>query len=92
MKLAQVVGNVVATARVVVAVYGILTVLAFAAFVAAGMNAFDGLLHALATISTGGFSPRAESIGAYDSELVAGAEEAGDFGNDIVRLFLVAYR
>jgi trk system potassium uptake protein TrkH len=67
------VGNVVATARVVVTVYGILTLLAFAAFVAAGMSAFDGLLHALATISTGGFSPRAEGIAAYDSELVAGA-------------------
>jgi len=42
-----------------------LTLLAGVAYWLAGMNGFDALLHALSTISTGGFSPYASSVGHY---------------------------
>lgn len=58
-------GSVVATARVVLRIYLALTALAILAFWAAGMNGFDALLHALATISTGGFSPYPDSLARY---------------------------
>ncbi len=58
-------GSVVATARVVLGVYGALTALGFLAYVAVGMAPWDALLHALATLSTGGFSPYAESVGHF---------------------------
>lgn len=63
-------GSVVATARVVAAVYAGLTIAGYAALLAAGAGAFDGLLHALALVSTGGFSSFGASIGAYDSAAV----------------------
>ena len=59
------IGSVIATARVVLGVYLFLTALGFLAFVAAGLGPWDALLHALATISTGGFSPYAESVGRF---------------------------
>ncbi len=46
-----------------------------AAYMLAGMPAFDALCHGLSTVSLGGFSTRSESIGYYHShaiELVAG--------------------
>ena len=61
----NVLGSVRAMGRVVMFVYSALTLAAFATFVLAGMGFFDGLLHALATLSTGGFSVYAESIGVY---------------------------
>lgn len=56
------IGSVVATARVVISVYSALTAVGFLAYVAAGMGPWDALLHVLATLSTGGFSPYPESI------------------------------
>lgn len=56
-------GNIVATTRLVLEIYGGLTLLAGVAYWLAGMDGFDALLHALSTISTGGFSPHASSIG-----------------------------
>ncbi len=66
------IGSVVATARVVAVVYLALTALAYVAFVLAGMGWWDGLLHAFATLSTGGFSVYGESIGVYDSAWITG--------------------
>lgn len=64
------VGSVVATARVVIRVYLILTLLGFAALWAAGMPPFESLLHIMTTVSTGGFSPHPNSIGYYQRPAV----------------------
>ncbi|MFQ6117406.1 MAG: TrkH family potassium uptake protein [Candidatus Bipolaricaulia bacterium] len=61
------VGSVVATARIVLRVYLILSALNYIAYIAVGMGPFDALLNALSTISTGGFSPWQGSIGHYQS-------------------------
>lgn len=63
----NIVGSVIATARVVAKIYLLLTLLGFLAFIASGMGIFDGLLHVMSTLSTGGFSPYHESIGHYNS-------------------------
>lgn len=60
------VGSVVATARIVTKIYLLLTLLGLLVFFAAGMEPFDALLHVMATLSTGGFSPYRQSIGHYD--------------------------
>lgn len=56
-----------ATGRIVTVVYVALTVVGCAALLLAGAGAFDGLLHSLALLSTGGFSPFGDSIGSYGS-------------------------
>lgn len=67
----DVVGNVVSAARAVAGVYLGLTLVGWVGLMLAGAGWFDGLLHALSAVSTGGFSPFAGSIGAYDSAAVA---------------------
>ena len=64
------VGSVIATARVVLGVYLLLTALGFLGLIAAGLGPWDALLHALAALSTGGFSPYAESVGRFPSPSV----------------------
>ncbi|MCB1488165.1 MAG: TrkH family potassium uptake protein [Bauldia sp.] len=54
-------------ARTILATYAVLTAVCAFAYGLAGMSAFDAINHAMATISTGGFSTRDASIGAYDS-------------------------
>jgi len=63
----RIAGSVYASARQLVAIYGILTAVVCVAFVVIGMPVEDAVLHGLATISTGGFSPHATSIGHYAS-------------------------
>lgn len=46
-------------------IYVGLTILNAGAYILAGMNTFDAVNHALATMSTGGFSTRDASFGAY---------------------------
>lgn len=65
-------GSVLATGRVVVVAYGVLTLAAFLSLVAAGAGWWDGLLHSLSLVSTGGFTPFGDSIGGYDSAVTAG--------------------
>ena len=48
-------------------VYIAIAVLAFLAYIAAGMPAFDAVCHAFSVCATGGFSPKNLSIGAYGS-------------------------
>jgi len=67
----NIVGSVIATARVVLRIYLILTALNYLAYLAAGMGPFDGLLNAFSTISTGGFSSWPDSIGHYHSTAVS---------------------
>ncbi|MCG6876636.1 MAG: TrkH family potassium uptake protein [Betaproteobacteria bacterium] len=55
-----------AFARRVAGTYVTLTLLAVAALAALGLGAFDAVNHALAGISTGGFSPHAQSLAAIE--------------------------
>lgn len=58
------------TARALLKVYTVLTVLEALLLWAAGMSPFDALVHSFATMGTGGFSTRNASIAAYDSVAV----------------------
>ncbi len=63
----------------IIKIYSGLTVVTLAAFLAAGMGGFDAVAHALTTVSTGGLSTRAASVGGFDSaaiEWVAGVGAA----------------
>ena len=53
------------TAAAVFAVYAVLTAACFVALSAAGMALFDAAAHALSAVSTGGFSTRDGSVGAF---------------------------
>jgi trk system potassium uptake protein TrkH len=59
--------RVAETARQLWLIYVGLTFAEFLVLRVAGMTWFDALCHALTTVSTGGFSTRADSLGAYDS-------------------------
>lgn len=50
-------------------VYTLLTFIALIALWAGGLPAFDAFCHALATVSTGGFSTRSGSLAAFDAPL-----------------------
>ena len=61
-------------ALAILQLYLVLSLACWLAYMLAGMGAFEALLHAMTTISTGGFSPHNRSLGYYDSpgiELVA---------------------
>jgi len=55
------------TAKALWAIYGILTLLEFLALWGLGMSPLEAVNHAFATMSSGGFSTRNESIGAFGS-------------------------
>ncbi len=55
------------TARSICQVYVACLAVGVIAYVVCGMPVFDSLLHAMGALSTGGFSNRADSIGAYGS-------------------------
>lgn len=63
-------GRLRQTARALLGIYAALTLACFVAFWAAGMPVFDAFCHAMSTVSTGGFSTRDASIGAFDSPRV----------------------
>jgi trk system potassium uptake protein len=58
------------TAKVLWYVYSGMTAAVAVLFVLGGMSPYESILHALTTLSTGGFSPRDASIGAYDSAYI----------------------
>ncbi len=62
--------RVTGTAKILWLVYLGLTAAEVALLLAAGLAPFDALTHTFSTIATGGFSPRAASVGAYDSAFV----------------------
>ena len=66
-------GNLVTTMRVVFATYGLLTAAAALTYFVVGMSAFDAVVHALSTLSTGGFSSHPRSVGGYPSVAVTAA-------------------
>jgi len=51
-------------------IYGGLSLLCAMAYWFLGMSAFDALLHAMTTVSTGGFSTRDASLGAFESPAI----------------------
>lgn len=65
------------TAKILVYVYGALTLGGVVSLSLAGMGPFDAVNHALTTVSTGGYSTRSESIGAFDSLAVELCVAAG---------------
>lgn len=62
---AGLIGSMRSVAALILKVYLILTGIGYIALVAAGMDRFDATVHALSAISTGGFSSRAGSAGAF---------------------------
>ncbi|HUF70116.1 MAG TPA: TrkH family potassium uptake protein [Longimicrobiales bacterium] len=58
------------TAKLLWLVYAGLTIAQVVLYVLGEMHPFEAVLHAFTTLSTGGFSPRTASIGAYDSAYI----------------------
>ena len=58
------------TAAILWGVYMLLTALQTVLLMFGGMDLFDSLCHAFATLATGGFSTRNASVGAYDSAYI----------------------
>lgn len=54
----------------VVAVYCLMTLLCTLAYVVGGMTVFEAVNHAMATVSTGGYSTSDASIGHFDSKFI----------------------
>ena len=69
--------------QTLVAVYLGFSVLMLVGYVAAGMNAFDAVAHAMATVSTGGLSTRTGSLAAFDA---AGVEWVAALGMGVAGL------
>ncbi|WMW21502.1 TrkH family potassium uptake protein [Methanolobus mangrovi] len=65
--------TVIATTRTLGKVYIIITLVSIILLLMSGMSLFDSICHALCCVSTGGFSTRAESIGAYQGSLIPAA-------------------
>lgn len=61
----KIVGDVKATARIVLRIYLLMTVLGYAAYVATGAGWFDSLMLSMSTVSTGGFSPFSSGAGLH---------------------------
>ena len=59
--------NIKKTARTIFTMFFAFLILGTAAYALAGMNIFEGLLHTMCALSTGGFSTRLGSIGEYNS-------------------------
>lgn len=55
------------TTKLILSIYLVLTAAGTAAFMLTGMGGFDALNHAMCALSTGGFSTRTASLGAYGS-------------------------
>lgn len=63
-------GRLRQVSRALLSIYAMLSLFCFIAFWMAGMPIFDSFCHALSTISTGGFSTRDASLGAFKSPLI----------------------
>jgi trk system potassium uptake protein len=62
--------RIIDTAKILAAIYLVLTGATVTVYLITGMSPFDALNHAMTSVSTGGFSPQADSIAAYDSVAV----------------------
>lgn len=59
--------NIKKTAQAIFLIYNLCLVLGSVAYRIAGMTWFDGICHAMCSLSTGGFSTKLNSIGEYNS-------------------------
>lgn len=59
--------NIRKTSHIIFIIYNVCLVLGTIAYRIAGMTWFDGVCHAMCSLSTGGFSTKLNSIGEYDS-------------------------
>lgn len=59
--------NLLKSARMMLSIYAFYIIFGILAYVIAGMPLFDAVNHAIASVSTGGFSTKTTSIGYYDS-------------------------
>ena len=62
--------NLIESARLVIGIYSGYILAGTLLYVLFGMSLFDAINHAVAALSTGGFSTKADSIGAYNSIVV----------------------
>jgi trk system potassium uptake protein len=58
-------------------IYVVLTAICAVALSAAGMNGLDAVVHAMTTLSTGGYSTRDASVGYFDSAVIDGILTVG---------------
>lgn len=65
--------TVISTTRTLGKVYIIITLVSILMLLISGMSLFDSICHAFCCVSTGGFSTRADSIGAYQGDLIPAA-------------------
>ncbi len=65
--LSKIVPKMGDSAKILYAIYFVLTVIEFAALIIAGMNPYDAAIHAMSTAGTGGFSNYAASAAAFQS-------------------------
>jgi trk system potassium uptake protein TrkH len=63
----------IATTRTLGKVYIIITLASIVLLLISGMSLFDSVCHAFSCVSTGGFSTRPDSIGAYQGKLIPAA-------------------
>jgi trk system potassium uptake protein TrkH len=73
----QLVTTVRTAVRNILALYLLLTISLGIAYLAAGMDLFDGISYALSTASTGGMANHADSIGYFDSTVIEWIATAG---------------
>ncbi len=62
--------RVAGTARIILSIYLLLNILCAIVLRIGGLSWFDAVCHAFATIATGGFSTRSESIGAFQHPFI----------------------
>jgi len=70
MKENRLTPKIAETAKALWLIYIALTIICAAAYWAAGMSAFDALMHSFSTIATAGFSTHDASIGHFNSPLI----------------------
>lgn len=68
--LSKIVPKMGDSAKILYLIYGVLTVIEFAALIIAGMNPYDAAIHAMGTAGTGGFSNYGASVGAFESPAI----------------------
>lgn len=62
--------KITGTAKILWTSYLVLSLIETVLLLLGGMTLFDALTHTFGTMATGGFSPRAASVGAYDSPFI----------------------
>lgn len=62
--------NVLASARIVIQLYGMYMILGIVLYLLAGMNLLDSLVHCFAAISTGGFGNYPQNMGYFNSATI----------------------